>query len=339
MTCAWKMEGKPYALVQIYLVFCVMKKYFSIVKRAYLWLFIALSTTVVSWVLFIFNAELSEEFTGGVSITFKGEAKNTDLKSGLADALQEKGFPKLNISIDEEQNQTKIKINGKLENDEKVNELSAAVPAYLIESQIVASDDEIIEQAVVGPSVGKYMRSTAGYALWLGLIAMMVYMIFSFGTIRKSIAPEILATIVLLSSVLSVSLPAGAYGLWMTIDNTIQIDTVFIIAILTVIGYGINDVIIIFDRVRENMSLHAGKKNFSYSEVMDDSIWQTFKRSIGTSLSTLLVLIAMFMFGTGVIQRFSFTVGVGVIASFLSSVFVAIPSAYLLIKLTKKGTK
>jgi len=173
----------------------------------------------------------------------------------------------------------------------------------------------------------------------LGLIAMMVYMIFSFGTIRKSIAPEILATIVLLSSVLSVSLPAGAYGLWMTIDNTIQIDTVFIIAILTVIGYGINDVIIIFDRVRENMSLYTGKKNFSYSEVMDDSIWQTFKRSIGTSLSTLLVLIAMFMFGTGVIQRFSFTVGVGVIASFLSSVFVAIPSAYLLIKLTKKGTK
>jgi bifunctional preprotein translocase subunit secD/secF len=173
----------------------------------------------------------------------------------------------------------------------------------------------------------------------LGLIAMMVYMIFSFGTIRKSIAPEILATIVLLSSVLSVSLPAGAYGLWMTIDNTIQIDTVFIIAILTVIGYGINDVIIIFDRVRENMSLHTGKKNFSYSEVMDDSIWQTFKRSIGTSLSTLLVLIAMFMFGTGVIQRFSFTVGVGVIASFLNSVFVAIPSAYLLIKLTKKGTK
>lgn len=337
MTSAWKMEAKHYSWGQIYFIFLLMKKYFSIVKRAYLWLFVALSVAVASWVLFIFNAELSEEFTGGVSITFKGKTQETDLQAGLAQALQQKGFPKLNISIDEQEDQTKIKVNGKLENDERVNDLSAAIPDYLIESQIVASDEEIIEQAVVGPSVGKYMRSTAGYALGLGLVAMMIYMIFSFGTIRKSIAPEILATIVLLSSVLSISLPAGAYGLWMTIDHTIQIDTVFIIAILTVIGYGINDVIIIFDRVRENMSQHTGDKHFSYSQVMDDSIRQTLKRSIGTSLSTLLVLIAMFIFGTGVIQRFAFTVGIGVVASFLSSVFVAIPSAYLLIKLTKKG--
>lgn len=161
-------------------------------------------------------------------------------------------------------------------------------------------------------------------------------MIFSFGTIRKYIAPSILATVVLLSSILSMSLPAGAYGLWMGLDSTVQIDTVFIIAILTIIGYGINDVIIIFDRVRENMIKNSGKKDFSYSQILDDSIWQTLKRSMGTSLSTLLVLIAMFIFGTGVIQRFAFTVGMGVIASFFSSIFVAVPMAYLMLKLTKK---
>lgn len=313
-----------------------MKKYFSIVKKAYLWLFIALASALASWILFIFNAEFSEEFTGGVSIEFQGQVSEKEFSEALVEGLQEKGFPKLKVNLDQTPTSVKIKINATLKDDEKVNELSKALPKYLIENKIVTSEEEIISQAVVGPSVGKYMRSTAARALGLGLIAMMIYMIFSFGTIRKYIAPQILASVVLLSSVLSISLPAGAYGLWMGLDSTVQIDTVFIVAILTIIGYGINDVIIIFDRVRENMMKSSGKKELSYSQVLDESIWQTLKRSLGTSLSTLLVLIAMFIFGTGVIQRFAFTVGVGVIASFLSSVFVAIPIAYLMLKLTKK---
>lgn len=313
-----------------------MKKQFNIVKKAYLWLMIGGVTMLVSWVLFIFNAKFSEEFTGGVSVIFAGKVENTDFTDHLSEYLQEQGFPKLNISLNEGEQQTQIKINGQLENDSKVTELSNAVPDYLLQQGMISSEEDIIEQGVVGPSVGKYMRTTAGYALGLGLIAMMIYMIFSFGTIRKYIAPGILASVVLLSSVLSISLPAGAYGLWISLNPTIQIDTVFIVAILTIIGYGINDVIIIFDRVRENMIKASGKKELSYSQVFEDSIWQTIKRSLGTSLSTLLVLIAMVLFGTGVIQRFAVTVGVGVIASFLSSVFVAIPTAYLMLKLTKK---
>ncbi|MBB1543488.1 MAG: hypothetical protein HG456_001820, partial [candidate division SR1 bacterium] len=71
--------------------------------------------------------------------------------------------------------------------------------------------------------------------------------------------------------------------------------------------------------------------------VFDDSIWQTMKRSMGTSLSTLLVLIAMMVFGSGVLATFAFTVGIGVVASTLSSIFVAVPTAYLMLTLTKKG--
>ena len=315
-----------------------MKRYFSIVKKWYLWLSIALAVAIASWVLFFFNAEFSEEFTWGVSIEFNGEINDESFESNLVQNLQEQGFPKLQINVDKWEEAVKLKINGKLDSDEKVNELSAAIPAYLIKNEIISSADDIISQAVIGPSVGDYMRTTAVKALIFGLIAMMIYMIFSFWTVRKYVAPWILATVVLLSSILSISLPAGAYWIWMGVDSTVQIDTVFIIAILTIIGYGINDVIIIFDRVRENIVKHS-KKEFSYIEVFEESIWQTIKRSIGTSLSTLLVLCGMFIFGTGVIQRFAFTVGVWVIASFLSSVFVAIPTAYILLKLFggKKG--
>ena len=105
---------------------------------------------------------------------------------------------------------------------------------------------------------------------------------------------------------------------------------------MTIIGYGINDTIIIFDRVRENMLAHKDIKQDQLLAVFDDSIWQTMKRSMGTSLSTLLVLIAMMVFGSGVLATFAFTVGTGVIASTLSSIFVAVPTAYLMLTLTKK---
>ena len=328
------MEGKNYSLGRFYFIFLMMRKYFSIVKRAYLWILIAITATVVSWVLFMFSAQFSEEFTGGISVVFNGKVKDAEFKEQLAQGLAEKGFPNLKVHLDNNVGQTKIKINNRLKDNEEVNKLSLAISNYLVESQTISSESDIVEQVVIGPSVGKYMTNTASRALGLWLLAMMIYMIFSFWTIRKNIAPGILATVVLFTSVLSISIPAGAYGIWMALDPTTQIDTVFIIAILTIIGYGINDVIIIFDRIRENM-IRSNEK-IAYANVFDESIRQTFKRSLGTSISTLLVLIAMFVFGTGVIQRFSFTVGVGVIVSFLSSIFVAASTAYLLINLTKK---
>ena len=165
-------------------------------------------------------------------------------------------------------------------------------------------------------------------------------MIFSFGSVRKYINPSILAVVVVLSTILSISIPAGAYGIRMATNSTIQIDTVFIIAILTIIGYGINDVIIIFDRVRENIIKEWERKDTNMLMIFEESIWQTMKRSVGTSLSTILVLIWMliwmFVFATGVVANFAFTVWVWVIASALCSIFIAVPTAYLLLKKSKK---
>ena len=243
-----------------------MKKYFGIVKNGYLRLCIAITVAIASWILFFFNAEFSEEFTGWVSIEFNGEIKDENFKDNLLASLQEKDFPKLQVNVDQEEETVKLKINWSLDSDEKVNELSLAIPAYLIDNGIITSADDIVSQAVIWPSVWDYMRSTAVKALIFWLIAMMIYMIFSFWGIRKYVAPGILASVVLLSSVLSISLPAGAYWLWMWLDSTIQIDTVFIIAILTIIGYWINDVIIIFDRARENI-MKQSKKEFSYKDI------------------------------------------------------------------------
>lgn len=232
--------------------------------------------------------------------------------------------------------QVTIKLNQRFDTDEKVNQISQFLPLFLQESNYISSESDIIDQSIVGPSVGEYMQSTASQALIFGILAMVIYMIFSFGAIRKNISPAILATVVVVSTIISVSIPAGAYGLWMMFDARVQIDTVFIIAILTIIGYGINDTIIIFDRIRENILAHKDLSQDHMMSIFDDSIWQTMKRSIGTSLSTLLVLIAMMVFGSGVLATFAFTVGIGVIASTLISIFCAVPLAYLLLTLVNK---
>ncbi|MDR0607828.1 MAG: hypothetical protein LBG52_05830 [Candidatus Peribacteria bacterium] len=174
------------------------------------------------------------------------------------------------------------------------------------------------------------MKTSAFQALIVGMILMVGYMLLAFAKIRKDISAQILGVSVLCVLIFNVLITLGAYGLRMMFNSTIQVDTVFIIAVLTVIAYGINDVIVIFDRVRENILRHSKDRNMFIGKIFEDSLRQTMRRSIGTSLSTLLVLISMFIFGTGVLQQFAFTVGVGVIAAAFGSIFVGGPLAYLL---------
>ena len=313
-----------------------MKRSFNIVKRAYIWLFIGVATAVLSWILFISNAQFSEEFTGGVNVTFKGSVQKTEFIDGLTTTLGQEWFTNLKVNLEDGNGEVKVKINAKLEDDAKVVQLSKAISDYLQTENYISSQNEIVESAIIGPSVGNYMQTRASQALIFGIIAMAIYMIFSFGSVRKYINPSILAVVVVLSTIFSISIPAGAYGIRMATNSTIQIDTVFIIAILTIIGYGINDVIIIFDRVRENIIKEWERKDTNMLMIFEESIWQTMKRSVGTSLSTILVLIWMFVFATGVVANFAFTVWVWVIASALCSIFIAVPTAYLLLKKSKK---
>lgn len=185
------------------------------------------------------------------------------------------------------------------------------------------------------------MQHTAIKALILGIIFMAIYMMISFSSIRNYIKPEVLALVTVVTMIFDISIPVGAYGFWMMINPTIQIDTVFIIAILTTMGYSINDTIIIFDRVRENMQKEGTKspERLVYGKIFEDSLRQTMRRSMGTSISTLIVIVVMYILGTGVIKTFAFTIGVGVLAGTASSIFLAAPLAYLLLGKFNKEKK
>lgn len=291
---------------------------------------------ISSLVLFFSNARYSIEFTGGITLQIAGQLPAEQVVTDLTNILEAQDIPNPEVSIQNNISDSIITIKTNIQDDLQIEQLTENVINSLITSNYISGEQQIIQQAVVGPSVGEYMQNAAIRALIIGIILMVIYMLFSFASIRKYISPAILGWVTVATMVFDILVPAGAYGLLMMINPSLQIDTIFIIAILTTIWYSINDTIIIFDRIRENMSNISDQKNIIIGKIFEDSIRQTMRRSIGTSLSTLLVIACMYIFGTGVIKQFAFTMGMGVISGSFSSIFIAAPLAYIMLGRFKK---
>ncbi len=313
-----------------------MKPMFSIMKKAYLRVGIWAILLIVASFFFFTNARFSEEFTGWVKISIAGVLEKEAVTQDILNYMQDKEHKNSNVGIQIEENVTKISLRMDVEEDEQVNILSKDIQNLLITKGYIQSTNDVIEQSITGPSVGSYMQKSAINALIVWIILMAIYMLFSFAGVRKEIAPALLAGVVIATMVFDMLISAGAYGVRMSINPTISIDTMFIIAILTTMGYSINDTIIIFDRIRENLKNKSGQKNILVGKIFEDSVRQTMKRSILTSTSTFIVVLVMFIIGSGIIRQFAFTIGVWVIAGSFSSIFMAAPLAYILLGKYKK---
>ena len=315
-------------------------KRFGIIKRAYIWLILAVCIALWGFFVFLISANYSEEFTGWVSISINTQTDSNEIQNNLKNFLAEKDYGKTTVHVNTTEEDTQIKINADLDNDEVVAQLSTDISDFLIDNWYIQSTEDIVWQTLTGPSVGDYMKTTAFQALIIWLILMIIYMLLAFKEVRKYISPAVLSAVVLCVMLFDILATVGAYGLWMMINDTLQVDTIFIISVLTVIAYGINDVIVIFDRIRENMSRNKDK-NVLYGRLFEDSVWQSVRRSIWTSISTLIVLAAMFfLWNSDVLQQFSFTVGMWIVFATLSSIFLWAPLAYLLMwKFSKEKWK
>ena len=305
-------------------------KRFGIIKRAYIWLILAVCIALWWGFIFLMNANYSEEFTGWVSVSINTQTDSQEIQKSLSSFLDEKDYGKTNVHVNTTDEDTQIKINADLKNDDVVAQLSTDISNFLIDKWYVKSTEDIVWQTLTWPSVWDYMKTTAIQALIIGIILMIIYMLLAFKEIRKYISPAILSGVVLCVMLFDILATVWAYGVWMLFNDTLQVDTIFIISVLTVIAYGINDVIVIFDRIRENMSRNKDK-NVVYGKLFEDSIWQSVRRSIWTSISTLIVLAAMFfLWNSDVLQQFSFTVGMWIVFATCSSIFLWAPLAYLL---------
>ena len=184
----------------------------------------------------------------------------------------------------------------------------------------VREGGSIISSAKVGPAVAKDITYGAIISVIIALIAIFLYILLRFRNVAYSTG----ATVALALDALVV---IGFYSvLWGWVPMSLEIDQVFIGAILTVIGYSINDKVVVFDRIRENFQLY-GKRD--RQQLFNDSLNQTLARTINTSVTTLIVLLCIFILGGDSIRSFSFAMILGVIFGTLSSLFIAAPTAFL----------
>ena len=191
----------------------------------------------------------------------------------------------------------------------------------------VREGGSIISSAKVGPSVAKDITYGAIISVVIALIAIFLYILLRFRNVAFSVG----STVALALDALVV---IGFYSvLWGWVPMSLEIDQTFIGAILTVIGYSINDKVVVFDRIRENIGLY-GKRD--RQQLFNDSLNQTLARTINTSVTTLIVLLAIFILGGDSIRSFSFAMILGVVFGTLSSLFIAAPVAYLTLGRTIK---
>ena len=184
----------------------------------------------------------------------------------------------------------------------------------------VREGGSIISSSKVGPSVAKDITYGAIISVIIALIAIFLYILLRFRNVAYSVG-----SIVALA--LDALIVIGFYSvLWGWVPMSLEIDQTFIGAILTVIGYSINDKVVVFDRVRENFNLYAKRDRQS---LFNASLNQTLARTINTSVTTLIVLLCIFILGGDSIRSFSFAMILGVIFGTLSSIFIAAPTAFL----------
>jgi SecD/SecF fusion protein len=286
----------------------------------------------------------SIDFTGGRNyvVTLDKQVNVEDvrgvLESAFVNTIGEKAGQPANttvIALGTDGKTVRVSTNWDIESNDPTVDDKAETILYnsLKGAGLVSQDDvdsfknpdvreggSIISSSKVGPSIAKDITHGAIISVIIALVAIFLYILVRFQNVAFSVG----STVALALDTLIVIGFYSALHSW--VPMSLEVDQTFIGAILTVIGYSINDKVVVFDRVRENIQLF-GKRD--RQTLFNDSLNQTLARTINTSGTTLVVLLCIFIFGGNSIRSFSFAMILGVIFGTLSSIFVAAPIAYL----------
>lgn len=174
----------------------------------------------------------------------------------------------------------------------------------------------------VGPTMGSEMTKKAIIAIAVVVLAILSFIAFAFREVSLPVASWKYGVVAMVTIIHDIVIPVGVYA-YLSHYYGAEVDTLFVVALLTIMAVTISDKIVVFDRIRENLKLHGHKRPFE--NIVGESIAQTFTRSINTSLTTVLSLVALYFFGPTSTQFFSLTLMVGIVVGTYSSIFVASP--------------
>lgn len=276
----------------------------------------------------------SIDFTGGRNyvIAFEKAVEPEQVRALLQEAFP--GCTSSALALGTDHKTIRISTNYKIEsNDPKVDDQAETILFNTLKkANLVTQKDvkafknpdirtggSIVTSTKVGPSIAKDITYGAIISVLIALAAIFIYILIRFHNLAFSVG----STVALAVDTVFV---LGIYSLcWGWMPFSLEIDQTFIGALLTVIGYSINDKVVVFDRIRENLGLHPKAE---LQSLFNDSINQTLARTINTSLSTLIVLLCILFLGGESIRSFAFAMSLGVVIGTLSSIFVASPIAF-----------
>lgn len=283
---------------------------FDIIKKRKIWYVISLLVILPGlFSIFTQGFNLSIDFTGGniIEVQFKQQVSTTQVR----EIVKEQG---LTDNYIQQSTGNVFLIRTEAGTEQQNAQLLEQMDKKLGGLTLLRNDN-------VGPTVGKELTQKAVLALVIAAILMTIYITWRF-EFKQGIAAVI-------GIVHDVLVMVGFMSLLQ-----LELDSSFVAAILTVVGYSINDTIIIFDRIRENRRL---KKHLPLGELINTSIWQTMARSINTVMTVLFVLVALYLFGGTTIKHFVLILIIGVTSGMYSSIFVSSPFWYDISE--KKGRK
>ena len=174
----------------------------------------------------------------------------------------------------------------------------------------------------IGPTIGAELRERALFALVLVLVAISLYIAFAFRKASRPVTSWKYGVVTLVTLFHDIAIPAGLIAV-LGSTHGVEIDTNFIIALMVILGFSVHDTIVVFDRIRENL-IHAKNKHDLHG-IVNSSVNETIARSLNTSLTLIVVLVALLLFGPVTLTYFTLTLLVGVTAGTYSSIFVASP--------------
>ncbi len=289
---------------------------YSIVKKRNFFYLVSASLMLASLIsLSVWGLKLGIDFTGGslMELNFsQSRPESQEIKDVLAE------FDLGDIKV-QSAGETAVMIRFK-DIDEAMHQqiLDKLKSTYQVEEELTFEEQRFES---IGPVIGQELKQKAVWAIGLAVVMIILYIAYAFRQVSKPVASWKFGIAAILALIHDIVIVTGLFSVLGHVQG-VEIDSLFITALLTILGFSVHDTIVVFDRTRENLKKHY---TADFEEVVSDSVNQTITRSINTSVTTLLVLVTMYIYGGSSIANFILALIVGVIIGTYSSIFVASP--------------
>lgn len=289
-----------------------LKPIYTIMFVVSVGLMVASLVMVATWGL-----QLGVDFKGGsvAELNFTHRPSNADIATALADTAVEE-LKTTTVST--------TGTNGVLVRTVELSEAQHQQMLTALKAKFSSAGLTEVQFSSIGPAIGSELKHKALTAIVVALVAIGIYIALVFRAMRRTLSWWVMSVATLVALAHDVLLPLGVFALLGHIAG-IEIGAVFVAAVLTIMGYSISDTVVVFDRVRENIIRGRLAKDISFAQVVHESIMQTLVRSINTNITTLLSLVAIYLFGGASIRYFALALIVGIFSGAYSSIFVASP--------------